>query len=380
VTDVQKGAGDRLIVHTVRVLSSGGVVSLGNSVEAVVDSLSRSQTASNHTATHLLQSALKMTMGENTAQAGSLVTPDRLRFDFNSPEGLKDEEIEQVERIINTWIQEGRDVTTVEMDLEDAKEAGATAMFGEKYSQRVRVVDVIGERSSNKGEDDEEEDTVRLSMELCGGTHVSNTSQIGGFKVLSESGIASGVRRIEAVTGPGMVQLLNSRDNIVKSLTSKLKVKPEEVVERIEKLQDEVRASQQEAAKLKAELALVKCQALSSSAETLPRGQIVVQSVEGIDAKSLQAAAEQLLSSLGDPSAVVLASHGGGKVALVAAFSPQVVKEGLSAGKVIGAAAKICGGGGGGRPNFAQAGGKDAAKIPEALECAREQLVKGLSD
>jgi alanyl-tRNA synthetase len=248
------------------------------------------------------------------------------------------------------------------MPIESAKAKGAVAMFGEKYGEEVRVIDFTG-----------------VSMELCGGNHVSNTAEIGVFKIISEAGVAAGVRRIEAVSGPAVLDYLNLRDKVVKDLSDRFKVKPEEVPDRITALQNELKNSQKEVDSLKSQLAIVKSDSLLQSVETVGEFKVIVASLEGVDATSLQTAAERLQSKLGASSAVVLGSvPEAGKVSLVAAFSPEVNKKGLQAGKFIGAIAKICGGGGGGRPNLAQAGGRDAGKLPQALEQAMSELKGGL--
>jgi alanyl-tRNA synthetase len=235
-------------------------------------------------------------------------------------------------------------------------------MFGEKYGAEVRVIDVPG-----------------VSLELCGGTHVANTAEIGLFKIVAETGIAAGVRRIEAVAGPSVLDYLNVREAVVKELGDRLKAKPEEIGDRVSNLQQELKTTQKELEALKQELALGKSEQLVSQAETVGKFKLLVADLGNVDAESLKTAAERLQQKLGE-SAVVLASiPEEGKVSLVAAFSPQVVKEKqLKAGQFIGTIAKICGGGGGGRPNLAQAGGRDASKLPEALQTAKEQLVEAL--
>ena len=246
------------------------------------------------------------------------------------------------------------------MPLEDAKAKGAVAMFGEKYDAEVRVIDFPG-----------------VSMELCGGTHVSNTAEIGLFKIISETGISAGVRRIEAVAGASVLAYLNVRDTIVKELSDRFKVKPEEITDRVTSLQTELKTTQKELEKLKQELALAQSDQLLSQAEAVGEFKILVAQMD-TDADGLKTAVERLQQKLGE-SAVVLASiPEEGKVSLVAAFSKGVNKQGLQAGKFIGGIAKICGGGGGGRPNLAQAGGRDASKLPEALEAAKTQLREGL--
>ena len=359
IEDVQKEG--NIFVHKGKV--DRGTVNVGDIVNATIDRSSRRRIQANHTATHLLQAALKKVVDESISQAGSLVDSDRLRFDFNSPRALTQEQVQQVEDLINTWIGEAHEADVNIMPIDEAKAKGATAMFGEKYGDEVRVIDFPG-----------------VSMELCGGTHVHNTAEIGVFKIISETGISSGVRRIEAVAGAAILDYLNVRDKVVKELSEKFKVKPEEVSERVNNLQAELKATQKELLAAKQELAVAKSDSLLSQAEIVGEYKILVANMGEMDAKSLQSAGERLQQKLGE-SAVVLASvPSEGKVSLVAAFSPQVIKEKkLQAGKFIGGIAKICGGGGGGRPNLAQAGGRDASKLNQALDTAKQQLSDSLN-
>jgi alanyl-tRNA synthetase len=358
VEDVKKES--EFFVHFGRV--ERGTIRVGDALTAQIDRACRRRAQANHTATHLLQAALKNIVDDTISQAGSLVDFDRLRFDFNCPRALTAEEVQQIEEQVNTWISEAHSANVQVMPIESAKAKGAVAMFGEKYGEEVRVIDFTG-----------------VSMELCGGTHVSNTAEIGVFKIISEAGVAAGVRRIEAVSGPAVLDYLNLRDKVVKDLSDRFKVKPEEVPDRITALQNELKNSQKEVDSLKSQLAIVKSDSLLQSVETVGEFKVIVASLEGVDATSLQTAAERLQSKLGASSAVVLGSvPEAGKVSLVAAFSPEVNKKGLQAGKFIGAIAKICGGGGGGRPNLAQAGGRDAGKLPQALEQAMSELKGGL--
>ena len=359
IEDVQKESG--FFVHYGKI--ERGTLNTGDTVNATIDRACRRRAQANHTATHLLQAALKKVIDDSISQAGSLVDFDRLRFDFNCPRALKPEEIQQVEDLVNTWISEAHEADVNIMPLEEAKAKGATAMFGEKYADNVRVIDFPG-----------------VSMELCGGTHVHNTAEIGIFKIISETGISSGVRRIEAVAGASVLDYLNVRDKVVKELGDRFKAKPEEISERVNSLQAELKATQKQLEAVKQELAVAKSDSLLSQAESIGELKILVANMGDLDAKSLQAAAERLQQKLGE-SAVVLGSiPAEGKVSLVAAFSPKVIKDKkLQAGKFIGGIAKICGGGGGGRPNLAQAGGRDASKLGEALDTAKEQLIEGLS-
>jgi alanyl-tRNA synthetase len=359
IEDVQKEG--NIFVHQGKV--ERGTIKVGDVVNATIDRACRRRIQANHTATHLLQAALKKVVDDSISQAGSLVNFDRLRFDFNSPRPLTLDDLQEVEDLVNTWISEAHQADIKVMSLESAKAQGATAMFGEKYADDVRVIDFPG-----------------VSMELCGGTHVTNTAEIGAFKIISEIGISSGVRRIEAVAGAAILDYLKVRDQVVKELSDKFKVKPEEISDRVNNLQAELRTAQKELELAQQELALAKSDSLLSQAETVGDYQILVANMGEMDAKSLQSAAERLQQKLGESAVIVASIPSEGKVSLVAAFSPKVIQERhLQAGKFIGGIAKICGGGGGGRPNLAQAGGKDGSKLESALATAREQLIEGLS-
>lgn len=361
IKDVQKVSGN-IFVHKGTIKE--GVVEIGQIVEAEVDPRLRQRAKANHTATHLLQAALKKIIGQETSQAGSLVAFDRLRFDFNFHRPLSDNEILETEGLINGWIGESTLLKTKVMAIDDAKRAGAIAMFGEKYGQQVRVVEVPG-----------------VSMELCGGTHVSNTSEIRGFKIISEQAVASGIRRIEAVAGDAFIEYVTSRDAYLKNLCSILKVKAEEVTSRVETLIEEIRSARNEVCAARAQVAMYKASSLTSKAFDVGNIRVIVELMDEMDGESLKSAAEHLMDTLQDPAAVVLGScsPSQGKVSLVAAFTPGVVKLGVEAGKFIGPIAKLCGGGGGGRPNFAQAGGKNPRNLPNALDKARDDLVAILS-
>lgn len=340
-----------------------GCLAVADGVVAQVDRLSRSRAQANHTATHLLQAALKQLVDPSIAQAGSLVDFERLRFDFHSPRAVTPEELEQIELLINGWISEAHALEVAEMAIEQAKAAGAVAMFGEKYGDLVRVVDVPG-----------------VSMELCGGTHVANTAELGAFKIIAESGVAAGIRRIEAVAGSALLPYLNQRDGVVKALGERFKVQPTEILERVALLQEELKATGKALAAAREELALVKAAALLNQAETVGDYQILVARLDGIGADGMQTAAQQLQEQLGDGAAVLLAGvPEPAKVTLVVAFGPELIKRGLQAGKFVGVVAKACGGGGGGRPNLAQAGGRDPGALPGALTAARLELFELLS-
>ncbi|THU60852.1 hypothetical protein C4D60_Mb07t17100 [Musa balbisiana] len=361
VKDVQKSLGN-IFVHKGTIKE--GKIELGVEVNAIVDPRLRQRAKVHHTATHLLQAALKNVIGQETSQAGSLVAFDRLRFDFNFHRPLFEHELMKIEELINQWIGDSTLLQTKVMPLLDAKKAGAIAMFGEKYGEQVRVVEVPG-----------------VSMELCGGTHVSNTSEIRGFKIISEQGIASGIRRIEAVAGEAFIEYVTARDNSMRHLCSALKVKAEDVTGRVENILEELRIARNEVSALRTRVAVLKATALVNKAFIVGTTNIrvVVESMDDTDADSLRNAAEYLVDSLQDPAAVILGScPGDGKVSLVAAFTPSVVKMGIQAGKFIGGIAKLCGGGGGGKPNFAQAGGRKPENLSNALEKARVELIAAL--
>ena len=358
IDDVKKESD--FFVHFGRI--DRGTLRVGDRVTAQIDRACRRRAQANHSATHLLQAALKKIVDDSISQAGSLVDFTKLRFDFNCPRPVTPEELQQIEETINTWIAEAHTAEISILPLAEAKARGAVAMFGEKYGEEVRVLDFPG-----------------VSMELCGGTHVSNTAEIGVFKIISEAGVASGVRRIEAVAGPAVLDYLNVRDKVVKDLSDRFKVKPEELPERITTLQTELKTTQKQLDTLKAQLAASKSESLLAQAESVGEYKYVVAQLEAVDPESLKTAAERLLQKLGSGAVVLGSVPEAEKVSLVAAFSPEVNKKGLQAGKFIGAIAKICGGGGGGRPNLAQAGGRDASKLPEALETAQKELRSALS-
>ncbi|WPF89712.1 alanine--tRNA ligase [Cyanobacterium aponinum AL20118] len=359
IEDVQKESGFFVHYGTVE----RGTINIGQKLRATVDKACRNRVRTNHTATHLLQSALKKVVDENISQAGSLVSFDKLRFDFNCPQALTKSQLQQVEDLINTWIAEAHTAYISVMPLEEAKSKGAIAMFGEKYGSEVRVIDIPS-----------------VSMELCGGTHVNNTAEIGLFKIISETGVASGIRRIEAVAGASVLEYLKVRDNVVKELGDKLKAKPEEITERFANIQDELKATQKEVENLKQELALLKSENLVNQAQNIGEFNILVAKLDNLDAKSLQSAAKKLQEKLGN-SAVILASiPEENKVSVVGVFSDKIYQEkGLNANEYIREIALACDGKGGGKPNFAQGGGKDTSKLEGALTIAKNKLIETLS-
>jgi alanyl-tRNA synthetase len=338
-----------------------GSLRVGDTITAQIDTGSRRRAQANHTATHLLQAALKKLVDPEISQAGSLVSFDRLRFDFNCVRALTPLEVQQVEELVNNWITEAHVADIEVMPIAQAKAKGAVAMFGEKYGAEVRVIDFPG-----------------VSMELCGGIHVNNTAEIGAFKIISEAGVAAGVRRIEAVAGNAILDYLNVRDKVVKELSDRFKAKPEEILDRISTMQTELKANQKQLETVKGELAIAKSEQLLSQAISIGEFKIIIAELGDVDPTALQTAAERLLNKLGEGAIVLASIPEPDKVSLVAAFSKGVNAKGLQAGKFIGNIAKICGGGGGGRPNLAQAGGRDASKVKEALGVAKAELEAGL--
>lgn len=356
IDDTRKDAG--VYVHIGEVIE--GSIHVGDKVSASVDAAARRRIMAHHTATHLLQAALKEVIPDGgISQAGSLVNADRMRFDFNCPRAVSQKELQSIERLINRWIAEAHQTHVSLMTLDNAREAGAVAMFGEKYNAaEVRVVDVPG-----------------VSMELCGGTHVENTADIGLFKIVSESGPSSGIRRIEAMCGAAVMPYLSIRAEAVRELSVALKARPEELPSRVSTLQEELRAKSKELEAVKAQLAVMKAMNLETAAEPVGNNLYIVAKLDGdVSSDSLKAATEMLGERLGPDSVVLLASESNGKVSFAAAVGKGAQKSKIQAGKLVGKVAKVCGGGGGGRPNFAQAGARDVTKLNQALDTARSTI------
>ena len=326
-----------------------GMISVGDRVMLKVNTEGRKDTEKNHSATHLLQKALKTVLGSHVEQKGSLVTPDRLRFDFAHFQAMTAGELEQVEKMVNEQIEKGIDVVTDIMDIESAKKSGAMALFGEKYGDEVRVVS-MGD----------------FSKELCGGTHVSNTGNIQLFKIISESGIAAGVRRIEALTGKGVLEYYRKQEALLHETAKQLKTTPSEISEKIAHLQAELKALQSENESLRSKLAQGSLGNVMDKVVEVKGVKLLATSVEDVDMNGLRDLGDQLKDKLGE-GVVVLAAVNGDKVNLLAMVTEQAQKAGAHAGNLVKAAAAIVGGGGGGRPNMAQAGGKNPAKVPEAI-------------
>lgn len=355
VEDVIKLQGTK-IGHVGRVTE--GVIKKGETVKLTVDEEQRNLTANNHSATHLMQQALREVLGSHVEQKGSLVDKDKLRFDFTHFSPMTEEEIAKVEEIVNREIAAGLDVVTNEMSIEDAKKTGAMALFGEKYGEVVRVVQM-----------------GTFSSELCGGTHVSNTRNISAFKIISESGVAAGVRRIEALTGKALFEYYNTMESELQKAAKLLKAVPLEVSAKIVSLQDEVKQLQKENDKLKAKLAKEAAGDLLSEAKEVDGIHILTKQLTDVDMNGMCDLGDEAKQKLGE-AFIVFASQIGEKVNLIAMATDGAMKKGAHAGNLIKEVASIVGGGGGGRPNMAQAGGKLPEKIPEALACAKTVMEK----
>lgn len=333
-----------------------GTISEGETVKAVVDRDRRENLARNHTGTHLLQAALKKVLGKTVNQAGSLVLPDRLRFDFTWPEAMTAGELAQTEALVNEEIRKGTALSFREMPLEEAKKLGAMALFGEKYGDVVRVV-TIGD----------------FSMELCGGSHVKNTGEIGLFRIVSEGGIGSGVRRIEAVTGQAAYDAMTADRALIAHAADLLKGKPEDLADKIEKTLAALKAAEAENAKLKQQLMKSSLDSLMQSGRE-KNGITYIGAVVQADSMDELRKAADLIRAKIPASACILGASAGGKVSLVGMASDEAVAAGVHMGKVVSAAAKICGGGGGGKPGMAQAGGKDPSKLAEAVAAGADAI------
>lgn len=357
VYDTIKLKGGR-VGHVGRVAE--GSFSAGDEVKLSVDAAGRADTAKNHSATHLLQEALRIVLGSHVEQAGSLVTPDRLRFDFTHFSAMTSEEIEKVESIVNQKIAEAITVETKVMNIEDAKKTGAKALFGEKYGDTVRVV-CMGE----------------FSKEFCGGTHVGNTGVITAFKIVSEAGIAAGVRRIEALTGNGVFEYYKDIENKLGEAAKALKATPANLLDKINHLQAELKALQSENESLKSKAVGAALGDVMNKVEDVKGVKFLGTVIDGVDMNGLRTLGDELKGKLGS-GVVVLASVLDGKVNLMAAVTDDLTGRGVHAGNIIKAAAPMVGGGGGGRPNMAQAGGKNPVGAAKAIDAARETLASQL--
>lgn len=358
VKDVQKAPNGQNL-H--RVVIEKGTLKTNSQVFASVNEQQRNKITKNHTATHLLHQALKDILGAHVNQAGSLVEGERLRFDFSHFGQVKQEELEQIEKIVNEKIWENLPVTIDYKPLDEAKAMGAMALFGEKYGDIVRVVQV--------GE---------YSLELCGGCHVSNTSEIGLFKIVSEGGIGAGTRRIEAVTGQAAYEMMNQQIQMLKEMGEKLKANPKDLLQRIDSLLQELKELQRENESLGAKLSHIEASQLINQTKEVNGVKVLTGKVQGTDMANLRNMADDLKAKLGS-AIIVLGTVHGDKVNLITAVTKDLVEKGYHAGKIIKEVASRCGGSGGGRPDMAQAGGKDGSKLQEALNFV-EQYVKSFDN
>ena len=352
---------------------SKGTVKTNDEADIKVDAANRLDTCKNHSATHLLQKALKIVLGDHVEQKGSLVTPDRLRFDFSHDQAMTADQIAEVEKIVNSEISAALDVVTEEMSLEESAKTGAMALFGEKYQGTVRVVSMGKGKSGNTEADYKE----AFSVELCGGTHVSNTSQIRNIKILSESGVAAGVRRIEALTGDSVIAYYNDLENTLYEAAKILKTNPSEILNKIEHLQAELKAANSEIDSLKSAAAKEALGDLTNQTVEVKGVKLLSAKLDNVDMGSLRELGDSLKDKIGD-GVVALLSTVDGKVNIVVMATDSAVKAGAHAGNLIKAVAPIVGGGGGGRPNMAQAGGKNPAGIDDALAAVKAELEKML--
>ncbi|MGM2767255.1 MULTISPECIES: alanine--tRNA ligase [unclassified Bacillus (in: firmicutes)] len=357
VKDVQKAPNGQNL-H--KVVVEEGTLTKDAAVKAIIDTKNRGSVVKNHTATHLLHQALKDVLGTHVNQAGSLVTSERLRFDFSHFGQVQADELEKIERIVNEKIWESIDVEISQKAIEEAKEMGAMALFGEKYSDVVRVVQV--------GD---------YSLELCGGCHVDNTASIGIFKIVAESGIGAGTRRIEAVTGKSAYELMNDQVGLLKEAAGKMKTNPKDILTRVDGLFAEVKQLQKENESLAAKLSNIEAGNLTDSVMTVDGVNVLAAKVNVADMNNLRTMMDDLKNKL-ESAVVVLASVNDDKVNILAGVTKDLISQGYHAGKLVKEVASRCGGGGGGRPDMAQAGGKNPAQVEEALAFVQE-YVKSVS-
>ncbi|MFA8969939.1 alanine--tRNA ligase [Clostridioides difficile] len=353
VLNTKKGANNS--IKHIGIIKSGRI-SNGDKVKTLVDRETRMSAARNHSATHLLHKALREVLGEHVNQAGSLVTPERLRFDITHFEAISNEELKVIEEKVNNVILSSLDIKCDIMNIKEAKEKGATALFGEKYGDEVRVVS-MGD----------------YSTELCGGTHLTNTSQVGMFKILSEGGVAAGVRRIEAITGKAVYEYLKERDGIISEVCVNLKSKEDNLIQRISSLLEENKNLSKELHNMKAKMSLQSVDSIFDSKVEVNGVNLITNKFEGMDMDTLRETADNLRDKLGS-GVVVLANVVDDKVNFVVTATKDVLDKGIHSGNIVREVAKIAGGKGGGRPNMAQAGASDVSKVDQALSYASEVI------
>ncbi|NOZ22860.1 MAG: alanine--tRNA ligase [Planctomycetes bacterium] len=356
ITDAKKTEG--YILHVGKIKK--GSVSLGDTLTAEVDADRRAAIRRNHTVTHLLHHALRQVLGEHAEQSGSMVAPDRLRFDFTHFSAVTPEELRKIEEIVNEKVASNEPVVARVMTLDDARARGAIALFGEKYGQRVRMV--------SAGD---------YSKELCGGTHCDCTGEIGLFRITSEQSVAAGVRRIEAVTGGRAFEEILKDEKLIQDLCTALDAPKSRLLQQAEQTAKEAKALRKEVERLKSGAARESASDLLASAEEVGGAKVVVRRLEDVSSAGMRQMADSLRKS-GGPVALAFGTVEGGKVLFVVALTKDLVERGLHAGKIASEAAKIAGGGGGGRPDMAQAGGKDPSKVDAALGRAKDLFQEGL--
>ncbi|MGH2834554.1 MAG: DHHA1 domain-containing protein, partial [Solirubrobacteraceae bacterium] len=357
--DVYRLEGDQVLMLSAR----RGELTAQQPVIARVEHRVRHATEANHTATHLLHAALRACLGEHVRQAGSYVGPDKLRFDFSHGQALGEQELAEVEDQVNEWILANDVVQAISTTLEEAKRLGAMALFGEKYGDVVRMVQ-IGDG--------------HYSRELCGGTHVKRTAEIGLMKVLSESSSAANVRRIEALTGPGAVALMRQHDTMLRQAAATLRTQPQNVPTLVAEHEHQRRQLLKEQHSGGSAQTRANIDALAEQAVSVDGAQVLTATVPVQDAKALLGIADHVKGRLKD-AAIVLGASAQGRVFLVASVAPALVKRGVKAGEIVKAAAEITGGGGGGRDTMAQAGGRHPEKLEQALQTVHKMIEQALS-
>ena len=354
---------NHLFVHRCQILN--GEVIIGDNVFASIDAARRSEIRVHHTSAHLLQAALVKVLGDEVKQAGSQVEENRMRFDFTFSRAMTPDEVQKTENLMNEWISEKLPVRTDVMGIEEAKLTGATALFGEKYEDIVRVVSIGGQGKCKCGGKCKCHEQIQevISREFCAGTHAKNTGDLRLAKIISESAIAAGTRRIEVVVAKAALDYLNEKAKVVNTLEAKFKVHTNEVLERVEKLAEENRELQKQLAQLKEEQARAKFATFISRAQDIEGGKLFVSKIENFENDAVKAGVELLANKLGN-SVIVLAND----KMVIAKVSDNFIQKGVNAGKIVGEIARATGANGGGRPNFAQGGVKDSSKLDTALE------------
>ena len=353
ITDTRKGA-NNTIKHIGKVVS--GEVKVNDNLTTLVNKDIRMASARNHTATHLLHRVLKDVLGEHVNQAGSLVTSERLRFDVTHFEAISKDELKVIEEKVNDAILASLDINCENMGINEAKEKGAMALFGEKYGNEVRVV-TMGD----------------FSIELCGGTHLNNTSQVGMFKILSEGGVAAGVRRIEAITGKAVYEYLKERDAVINDVCASLKAKEDNLTQRASQVVEENKALAKELHDLKAKMSLQSADSILDSKVDVNGVNLVTAKFEDMDMNTLRETADSLRDKLGS-GVLVMANVADNKVNFIVTATKDAVDKGIHSGNIVREVAQIAGGKGGGRPNMAQAGATDVSKVEDALAYAQEVI------